>query len=143
MGRPYTYEQWQQVRIKSQTASYPDKMYYDATWAAGLGNVSFHPIQNTGNVQAVLYAYIAAITSLVSGTSYNLRPAYAMALKTNLAVEIADRNRREVPGSLLSRARRSFASLKRSNKIISQTPIRPEFVIGERGRSWNIYTGGR
>ena len=143
MGRPYTYEQWQQVRIKTQDAAYPDKMYYDAAWAAGLGTCLFHPIPDNNDVDVVLYAYIAAITSLASGTSYNLRPAYAMALKTNLAVEIADRNGREVPPSLLSRARRSIASLKRHNKIILQTPIRPEFVIGQRGRSFNIRTGGR
>ena len=143
MGRPYTYEQWHQVRIKTRDAAYPDKMYYDERWVAGLGNCLFHPIPDNGDVDVVLYSYIPAITSLVSGTAYNLRPAYAMAFKTNLAVEIADRNGREVPDSLLYRARRSLAALKRHNKIIAQTPIRSEFVIGQRGRSFNIRTGGR
>ena len=143
MGRPYTFAQWQQVRVKTLDAAYPDKMYYDGQWVAGLGTCFFHPIQDNGDVDVVLYSYIAAITSLVAATSYNLRPAYAMALKTNLAVEIADRNGREVPNSLLSRARRSLASLKRHTKILSESPIRADFAIGQRGRSFNVYTGGR
>ena len=143
MGRPYTFQQWQQVRIKTQDAAYPDKMYYDGAWSAGLGNCLFHPIPDNNDVDVVLYSFIAAITALASGTTYNLRPAYAMALKTNLAVEIADRNGRDVPNSLLARARRSLASLKRHNKILRVSPIRPEFVIGQRGRAFNLYTGGR
>ena len=143
MGRPYTFDQWQQVRVKTLDAAYPDKMYYDEAWAAGLGNCLFHPIPDNNDVDVVLYSYIAAITSLVSGTTYNLRPGYAMAFKTNLAVEVADRQGVDVPASVLARARRSLAALKRHNKIPMRGRIRPEFVIGSRGRSFNIRTGGR
>lgn len=145
MGRPYTYDQWQQVRVKSTAASYPDKMYYDRKWTAGLGNCLFHPIQNSGNVQAVLYCFIAAITSLVSGTTYNLRPALAMAIKTNLAMELlAGRFKRQGDWSDLNRrAVRSLAAVKRHNRISKEAPIRADFAIGTRGRGVNIYTGGR
>lgn len=143
MGRPYTYEQWQQVRVKTTDAAYPDKLYYDSQWSAGLGNCLFHPIPDNNDVDVVLYSYIAGITSIVAATSYNLRPAYAMAFKTNLAVELCDRYGREVPNSLLARARRSLSSLKRHAKILSYAPIRAEFIIGGRNRAFNIRSGGR
>ena len=145
MGRPLTYDQWQQVRVKTLDGKYPNKMYYDRRYSAGLGNCLFHPIPDNNDVDIVLYTYVPAITTLVSGTSYDLRPGMAMAIKTNLAVELLD-GRFKRPGDwsgLYRRATRSLASVKLNNHIPKEAKIHPNFAIGSRGRSLNIYTGGR
>lgn len=140
MGRPYTYEQWQQVRVKTLDAAYPNKMYYDGAFTAGLGTCLFHPIPDNGDVDVVLYSYIAAITTIVAGTTYNLRPAYSRAFKSNLAVAFCIHYQRPVPEDLATVARLSLASLKRHAKVLSYAPIRSEFIIGGRNRSFNIRT---
>lgn len=145
MGRPLTYQEWQQVRVKSLTGAYPSVMYYDRQYSAGLGNVLFHPIPDNGNVQAVLYAFVPAITSIVAATTYDFRPGVALALKLNWAVELLDgRFKRAGDWSgLYRRAARSLASWKRSTAIPTEAAFRSDFAIGTRGRSINIYTGGR
>ena len=146
MGRPLTFDQWQQVRVKTLDAAYPNKMYYDRQYSAGLGNCLFHPIPDNNDVDVVLYAFIPSIVSLVAGTTYDLRPGVAMALKTNLAVELLE-GRFKRPGDwsgLYRRAARSKANLQRQNRIPKEAAIHPNFAaIGSRGRGQNIYTGGR
>ena len=145
MGRPLTFDQWQQVRVKTLDAAYPNKMYYDRRYSAGLGNCLFHPIPDNNDVDVVLYAFVPSITTLVSATTYDLRPGLAMAIKTNLAVELLEgRFKRAGDWSgLYRRAARSLASVKRNNRIPKEAAIHPNFVIGSRGRGINIYTGGR
>src|SRR3990167_7724296 len=116
---PLNATEWQQVRVKTLDAAYPNKLYYDRQFAAGLGNCLFHPIPDNNDVDVVLYTYVPSIISLVSGTTYNLRPGAAMAIKTNLAVELLE-GRYKRPGDfskLYRRAARSLASMKRSNYI--------------------------
>ena len=145
MGRPLNATEWQQVRVKTLDAAYPNKLYYDRQFAAGLGNCLFHPIPDNNDVDVVLYTYVPSIISLVSGTTYNLRPGVSMAIKTNLAVELLE-GRYKRPGDfskLYARAARSLASVKRSNYIPKEARIHPNFVIGSRGRGINVYTGSR
>ena len=141
MGRPYTWDQWQSVRVKGTTGAYPTVMYYDRRWSAGLGNCLFYPIQDNGDVDVVLYTHVPAITSLVAATSYNLRPGFHRALKLNLAVELADRYGKAVTTRLEKRAADALASLKRHNIIPKESPTRDEFIIGTRRRGFNVYTG--
>ena len=145
MGRPLSYDQWQQVRVKSDDSSYPSKMYYDRKYDAGLGNCLFHPIPDNNKVDVVLYAFIPAITSLVSATTYDLRPGVKMALTLSLAVELLEgRFKRQGDWSgLYRRAARALAGWKRNTAIPKEAPIRSDFAIGTRGRGINIYTLGR
>lgn len=144
MGRPYTVDQWQAVRIKSQTGPYPVRLYFDHGFAAHLGTCSFHPIPIGSHVDVVLYCAIPSLTSLVADTSYDLRPGFALAIKTNLAVELADRHGRQLPGRLVTRAARSKGVLKRGNIRPQEAAIRSEFVIGGGSgrRTFNVYSGG-
>ena len=140
-GRPYNYEQWQAVTIKSQTSSYPVRMYFDKSWTAGLGRCLFHPIQTGSNVDVVLYSAIPAITSIALNTSYDLRPGAARAIKLNGAIEIADRKGREVPTTLIKRAADALASYKRTAMIFKESPMRAEFAIGQSGRVLRVRSG--
>ena len=142
IGRPYTWDQWQAVRVKSSTGAYPTTMYYDRRYAAGLGNCLFWPIQTGGAVDVVLYTHVPAITSLVAATSYDLRPGFHRALKLNLAVELADRYGKQVTDRLERRAAMALADLKIHNIIPKESPTRQEFLIGTRLRTFNVRTGG-
>src|SRR3990167_2225543 len=117
MGRPLNSVEWQQVRVKTLDAAYPNKMYYDRRYSAGLGNCLFHPIPDNNDVDVVLYTYVPSIASLVSATTYDLRPGLAMAIKTNLAVELLEgRFKRAGDWSGLYRcAARSPPSVKPNN----------------------------
>ena len=142
--RPLTYDQWQAIRVKSTTGSYPTKMYFDRSWAAGLGNCSFYPIPDNADVDVVLYSAIPAITSLVAGTSYNLRPGFPLAIWTNLAyILVNGRFKRQGDWSdLKRRADAALASIKRKAVIPKESPRRSEFAIGARGRrNFSVYNG--
>lgn len=146
MGRPYTYDQWQSVRIKSQTGPYPVRMYWDRGYDAnGRGNLLFHPIPNVTTVDVLLYQLIPALTALVALTQYALRPGYAKAIKLNLALELVDRHGKPMPPTLQLRAAQAKGSIKRANKRTVESAIRAEFIIGSNlgRRTFNVYTGGR
>lgn len=140
MGRPLNSAEWQRVAVKSLTGAYPRKMYYDRSYSAGLGNCLFWPIPDNGDVDVALYCRLAAITSLVVGTSYNLSPGVARALKLGLAVEYCDEYHREVPDRLERAAMKAMGDLKRFNIIPHQAGVRREFLIGTRRKGVNIYT---
>src|SRR3990167_2496617 len=145
MGRPLTYDQWQQVRVKTLDAAYPNKMFFDRQFSAGLGNCLFHPIPDNNDVDVVLYTFVPAIISLVSGTTYNLGPGVAMAIKTNLAVELLE-GRYKRPGDfsgLYRRGGRGRGARTRAEQKPKEARIHPNFAIGSRGRGINIYTNGR
>lgn len=148
MGRPYTFDQWQSVRIKSQQGPYPVRMYFDnASDVNYRGTVSFHPVPNVTTVDVVLYQLVPILTQLVAGTQYALRPGYANAIILNLAYEIADRQGRDMPPRLEKRAGRALGNIKRAarNRRNLESSIRAEFIIGSGTgrRTFNIYTGGR
>ena len=148
MGRPLTYDEWQLVRIKSQTGAYPNKLYFDRAQdiTNARGTCTFHPVPNTTTVQVALYQFIAALTALVAGTTYNLRIGAAKAIKLNLAVELGlGRYAREggLPAGLERRAARALGSFKRHNFIPQESPMRSEFSIGRGSgrRTFNVYQG--
>lgn len=144
MGRPLTFDQWQGIRIKSQTGPHPTRMYFDHAFAAGLGTLSFHPIPTGGDVDVALYLMVPAITTILAGTTYNLRPGYAKAIKTNLALELAEELGLEVSERFERRAREALGAIKRGNIRPQQSQMRPEFMMGNRAgrRTFNIRTGG-
>jgi hypothetical protein len=139
-GRPLVWDEWQQIRVKSFTGAYPTRMYYDRAFSAGLGACLFYPIPDNAAVDVVLYQAVPAILSLVAATSYDLRPGAHRALKLNLALELTDRYGKEATDRLERRAARAKGDLKRANYIPRTAPIRPEWLIGGRRRSSNIYT---
>ena len=146
-GRPLTYDQWQQIRIKSTTGPYPSSLYYDRSYAAGLGNILVHPIPNTSVADIVLYGRVPSITSLVAATAYDLAPGVTRMIKLNLAMELASRYTKGVTvdlGKLEKRAEDALLLVRRSNLIPKAAPMRGEFLIGSSAlrRHFNVYTGG-
>lgn len=141
MGRPYTDDEWQGIRVKSDTADYPTVMYYDRRFVAGLGNCLFWPVPDNGDVDVVLYNRVPAIVSIVAATTYNLRPGVARALKLNWAIELADRYGKPISSKLGKRAAEALRFLEKSNIIPRESSMRSEFAIGSTGQSFDIKRG--
>lgn len=146
MGRPDTAEEWQQIRVKSLTGSRPTRLYFDRAWAAGLGNVLVYPVPDNGDVDVKLYCRVPEVLTLVSATSYDLRPGFIRAIALKLAVELSDSygSAAIIGPTLVGRAADALATLKRANIKPRESPIRAEFAIGgaRRRGNFNIYTGG-
>lgn len=146
-GKPLTYDQWQQIRVKSLTASEPTDMWFDRRYAAGVGNCLFYPIPDNGDVDVVLYSRIPAITSLVAATTYDLRHGYIRALKLGIALELAMSGKYAVPDTTVVKLERrfhdAFGWLKRANYIPREAPIRPEYIIRDHRRgNFNVRVDG-
>ena len=141
MGRPYTDDEWQGIRVKSDTATYPTVLYFDRRFVAGLGNCLFWPVPDNNDVDVVLYNRVPAIVSIVAATTYNLRPGVARALKLNWAIELADRYGKTVSAKLEKRAAEALRSLEKSTIIPRESGMRAEFAIGATGASFDIYRG--
>lgn len=145
MGRPLTAGEWQAIRVKTQDGR-PRHLWPDNRFSSHLGLIYLHPIPDDSDIDIVLYSLIPELTSLVAATTYDLRPGYAEAIKTNLAVRLGPRHGRRVSQEfpdLVATARESKAKLKRANVRLEQTAVRREFLIGQgQGRrTFNIYQG--
>lgn len=145
-GRPLTWDQWQQVRVKTNTGL-PFQMYFDRAWTAGLGRCYFYPVPNNSAIDVALYGAVPSITTLVAGTQYDLRPGMDAAIVYNLALRLAT-GRFKRSGfditDLKELAASTFADARRIAIVPKESPIRAEFVIGQGTgrRTFNVYTGG-
>lgn len=145
MGEPFTWDEWQRIRTKSQTAPWPIRMWFDKAFTAHVGKLWFHPIPETSDPDVVLYQRVPVMTSLLPATQYDLEPAFADALILNLAVRLCPRHK--VPltevGDVKRDADHALGDLKRSHVQLLESPMRSEFSIGNGGgrRTFNIYQG--
>lgn len=145
MGRPYTYDEWQAIAVKSLTGARPTALWYDRAWSAGLGSCHFYPVPDNGDVDVALYMVVPSITSLVAATSYNLRPGAMLALILTLAVRLAPSfgvSLQTLP-DLVGQQKEALADYKRSNIIPKEAPLKEEFIIGANvsRRTFNVRTG--
>lgn len=147
MGRPVTSLVWQQLRMKGQTGPWPTTLFFDHGFTASLGTIKVHPIPTGSHVDIVLYQQVPVMTSLVAGTSYQMRPGFSNAFTLALAITLG--RGRYGKGAVMSEqlkddAKTAKALLMRSNIRPKSSPMRPEFIIGQTSgrRTFNIYTGG-
>ena len=144
MGRPYTSDQWQQIRIKTLTNSRPQALYFDRAYSGGLGNVLIYPIPDRSTIDVRLYMAVAFTGRLEAGTTYYFPPGVVRALKLNLALELSDGYGRAavVTPRLERRAALALGSLKRSNIVPRESLVRSDFVIGSSvgRRTHNVYS---
>jgi hypothetical protein len=153
MGEPLNWAGWQAIRVKSQTAPWPRRMWFENQWGnpveeAPLVRVSFHPIPSRDNVGVVLYQRVPAVKELLADTKYQFEPAFADALILQLALRAAGRHKvplSDIPDTA-QHANEALADLMRAHSKLIESPMRPEFSIGggsSRVGGFNVYTGGR
>lgn len=140
LGPPLDIAEFQRITIKTATASFPQAVYWDRAWNAGLSTVQVYPVPTNSNAAIVLYTPTALTEFPDLSTAFTFPPGYMKALRFNLAVELAPEYGIDPPQTVRQQAIESLADIKRANSA----PIEAMFdaaLVGIRGR-YNIYTDG-
>lgn len=138
---PLTDAAYQSIPIKTLTATYPTYWYYNPTYAAGLGTLSLWLVP-TLSLTGTLY-YPLQVTSFASlDSTISLPPGYNRFMRDNLAVELAEEFRENIPidPGLLRSAAEAKANVKRLNIRMMDMSVDPA-VLWHGGTRSNIYTG--
>lgn len=111
-----TTQDWQsRVPVKNVTSPLPTMVYYDYADEAGLGNITFFPIPNVGNVSAVLYLPTSVETFSSLTEEVDFAPGYYEMLCFNFAVRYAAEFGLTVPVEVVEAAKDTMAGVKRAN----------------------------
>lgn len=137
IGAPITLKEYQAIAQKLATALYPDRLFWDQGWAAGLSTILVYPVPTASVASIVLYTPTALTVFADLATQYTFPPAYARMLRYNLAMELAP-DYDVTPSALVVRnAGKSLANVKRANFKPTEASFDAALV---RGRGYNIYT---
>lgn len=109
-----TRDKYAAIGLKGVPGPWPTALYYDRTYP--LGNLYFYPNPSQGGE---LHYWTDTILSDFTTTSQavNFPQGYARAIVTNLAIELAAQQGKNVPPSLAMRAKQSKAAIKALNAI--------------------------
>ena len=135
-----TNDAYRAIQIKEQQNALFTDVYYNATWAGGLGTINLWPVPNTALHSLVLYL-LKSLTSFSSlAASYETPPGLDELLEYNLALRLATPSQREAPADVVNMAMRSLADFKRANVILTDLSFDPAVTNNQRG-GYNINTG--
>jgi hypothetical protein len=140
-GRALDLEEYRRIPIKSTTSAYPNRIYYDAGWTAGLGTVKVYPVPDSSTPDIVLYTPTALTEFADATTDYTFPPGYRKAIRTKLTLELYPYYpSAELPPGLEKLATDAFANIKRANERHADAMIDAAFMSGGGG-NWDIYSG--
>lgn len=129
-------ESYESITIKTTSGTYPDYLYYDGAFVAGLASIYLYPLPSSG-----LTLYISSWKQLQTFSTISdtvvLPPGYQRFIESNFAIEIAG-GFRDVPASVIKVARDSKTAIKSINSPDVFMTL-DEGMIG--GSRYNIYTG--
>lgn len=129
-------DSYNSIVAKTTDGTYPEYLYYDGAFVAGLATIYLYPEPSSG-----LTLYISSWKQLQTfatiSTTLVLPPGYQRAIESNFAIEEAG-GLRDVPASVIKVARESKAAIKSLN-IPDVFMSLDEGMIG--GSRYNIYTG--
>jgi hypothetical protein len=139
-----TDDMYEDIRIKDLANSLFTAVYYNNTYASGLGTIVLWPVPDTNIHDLVLYrreqlGRFATLTAL-----YDFPPGYSEALEYNLArrlltpYTISDQ---AVIQGVVASARESLASIKRANVSMTDMENDAIRIQGDRRYGYNINTG--
>lgn len=83
----YSDQEWQQVTLKAVDSTFPLSMYDDGGFP--FRSLSFWPIPRDTSSKFRMYSWAQLLRFADLSTSYSFPPAYAKAIKYNLALELA------------------------------------------------------
>lgn len=123
--------EWQATQGKA-SAGTPSSLWVESAYP--LMKLHFHPVPSAADT-LVLYTWQQLGRFASTGTTVDLPPGYARAIRSNLAVELAPEYGVSVSAELGSIASESKATLKRLNQ-------RPSFLRSDlAGGTFNLVTG--
>lgn len=131
---------WQNIRIKDLQSPLFTDVYYNTTFANGLGTINLWPVPNTAANSLVIYRQqqLGVFPSLTA--TYYVPNGYDEMLEYNLAVRLAGPYRRTLPPYVQQMAIESLAIAKRANYRLVDLPQDPALTTNNRG-GYNILTG--
>lgn len=132
-----TAEQWFALEDKTDTATYPDRAYYEPTLPTG--TLIVYPVPSAvSSLHIVTWQVVSSLAAL--STSIALPPGYERAMAYNLAIEWAGPEFGLSPSNDVRKiAQDSLASIQRANhRPISNHSPMGRFFAGQRS---NILTG--
>jgi hypothetical protein len=135
---PMTDAAYQQLAQKELENSQPTQWYYEPTMP--MGSIVLWPVPDSAANTLVIYVPVQLAQFATPATSYTLAPAYARALRLNLAVELAVEFGRPLDETTRWLAAESLADVKRLNVPMADLALDPALLAPGRS-SWNIYTG--
>lgn len=138
--RRLTNDAYQQLPNKSQTTTLPAAFYYNPTFPTGTLNLFYLPTSST--LTGVIYAPTAVTRFGATSDIIALPPGYNRFIRTNLAIELAQSMRENVPidPSLMKAAEQSKSNIKIANLPMEDLNIDPA-LLWNVGWCSNIYTG--
>ncbi len=118
-----TYDAYIGISVKLLQSTFPTQFYYEPTYSASVGTIFMWPIPNQATVVAVYAGRILAqFDEANPTTAVILPPAYARALRYNLALDLLPEYPRP-DDSAVARieriAKESLGNLKRQNEPVS------------------------
>ena len=130
--------QWTRIAIKSQTSTFPTKIYYDHNFASSLATINVWPVPTTAPA-LIIYSPTALVVFADRTTSYNFPPGYERALRYNLAVELAPEYGVPLDPVIAAIAAESKGNIKRAN--IEPAAARMDTALLGSGGVFNWRTG--
>lgn len=136
----YTDDGYEAVAIKDLQSSIFTGVYYNQTFASGLGQINLWPVPNTTLNSLVLYRsqQLGTFTSL--SATYYVPNGYAEMLRYQLAIRLAIVFQKPISPDVQQMAVMTLANVKRSNNKINDLAIDPALTRSQR-TGYNILTG--
>ena len=142
----YTDQAYDANQIPTQTNTYPTGLYYNPTYASGLGSIFLWPVPNTAANDLELFLQKSIVQFANLSTTYYVPDGVPRMLKYNLADALQGAYGRQMSESDQRIAVSSMGTFKRSNSKMSDL-ANDATGIGSGSRGGGIYniftdTGG-
>ena len=112
--KSYTDAEWASITLKSLANTYPEGFWDDGGYP--LRTLSFWPIPiGSSQLAVVLYVWVALNQYVSLNDTHTFPPAYARAIKYNLAAELVANGFGEISQTIVAAATESKATLQRMN----------------------------
>lgn len=137
-----TDDAYEAIQIKDLTNTLWTNVYFNATYAGGLAQVTLWPVPTTSQNDCVLYRRDIIQGFATLDTAYDFPYGYASAFQYNLDVRLARPNgipMAAIP-DLIQLANSTLGNVKRANYTLVDLPTDPALTRNIRG-GYNINTG--
>ncbi len=131
---------WQALAIKNLSSAQPTSIYYNSTFANGLGLVNIWPVPTTALNSIVFYRALQLTTFASLTSTYYVPNGYDEMLEYQLALRLSTPYRKPVTPDLRQLAIDSLANVKRANYRLLDLPTDPAITRNNRG-GYNIVSG--
>lgn len=129
-------DRWNDLGLRTVTAQIPSVIFYDPQYPLGVINIFPVPLINYN----VFFDSMRQLTEFPdSNTTISFPPGYQRALRTNIAVEVADHYGVTPSQNLMRKASVSLGNIKRTNirEVIAKYDSE---IVSRPNSTYNIYT---